>query len=140
MKNKKTWKLSSLQKDIVYRLYAEFTSFPKILEELKKQWSDIDVSVDALCSIVKSKKAKAIIQKYRQELSNDLSDLPYANKRYRIMRLSFIAQKTEDTNPSIALRAIEQIRIEIENTNLKDNFNKDSDIVVVTYPKGYKSE
>jgi hypothetical protein len=128
-KTKKTWKLSPNQKDYIYKRLAEFAKIPAIVVGIKETWPGIEITYDGILSISGSKKAQPIIQKYRDEWIKDLSSIPMAQKKVRILTFQRIIEDNETENPFAAIKALTEVRKEIEGDSINLKVTDFDDLV-----------
>ena len=76
-------KLNDEQRMFVYRCFAEYMSSTDIKRLLMENYK-IELNIDTIMTIGRANKAKAHIEKFREEYMQKIKSVPIANKRIRL--------------------------------------------------------
>ena len=78
--------LSETQRQMVYRLYAEWRSPVKIRDNMKSKYG-VEISETSISSICRTDSAESHVNRYRELFLAKIKEVPIANKRIRLDEL-----------------------------------------------------
>lgn len=120
-------KLADRHQHQVCRWLAEWMDPKEIQKHLKADYK-ITIGLNSIKAYEDSDKWLPIIRKYRKEYCDRIKDVPIANKR---VRFEILHRMAFDKNKTLALKALQQARLEAEGVQvhltldeLRNNFVK----------------